>query len=48
VSSKSKPGGKASMSVGALRATKQDAQINYFEHLDHLHEIKDLAAKMLK
>jgi hypothetical protein len=23
-------------------------KINYFDHLDHLHETKDLAAKMLK
>jgi hypothetical protein len=26
----------------------QDAQINSSDHLDHLHETKDLAAKMLK
>ena len=27
---------------------KQDDQINYFDHLDHLHETKNLAAKMIK
>jgi hypothetical protein len=26
----------------------QDDQINYFDHLDHLYETKDLAAKMTK
>ena len=26
----------------------EDAQINLFDHLDHLDETKDLAAKMIK
>jgi hypothetical protein len=36
------------MNGHANRSKKQDDQINYFDHLDHLHETKDLAAKMIK
>jgi hypothetical protein len=31
-----------------FRSSHQDDQINYFDHLDHLDETKDLAAKVIK